>query len=124
VERGQSLDGGGASGGGIVPLKNDRLAVVSDCFHASGGIDKTLSGGEQGANNFLTLGMAVHGLKNPVSGIAVAAEYLIEDGSSEFTEKQLLLLRGILKSASSMLRLIDQITETSKAEHAVAARVG
>jgi signal transduction histidine kinase len=57
------------------------------------------------------LGMAVHSLKNPASGIAVAAEYLIEDGSSDFTEKQLLLLRGILNSASSLLRAIDEIRD-------------
>jgi signal transduction histidine kinase len=66
--------------------------------------------------------MAVHGLKNPASGIITAAEYLIEDGSDEFTEKQLLLLRGIVNSASSMLRLIDQLGDGSKENSTVPLR--
>ena len=83
-------------------------------------MDATLGGGRHEANELSAVGTAVHGLKNPVSGIAAAAEYLIEDGSSDFTEKQLLLLRGILNSASSMLRLIDQLGRFN-AEHAGAA---
>src|ERR1700750_464448 len=94
-------------------LQNDRPSILRNYSPANGEADRARGATQQEAYKFSTFGMAVHGLKNPASGIATAAEYLIEDRSADFTEKQLLLLRGILNSASSMLRLIDELKEVS-----------
>ena len=57
-----------------------------------------------------TLGMTAHDLRNPISGILNASEYLLGDADG-LAEDQLLLLRAITASSKFMLSLINDIVQ-------------
>jgi signal transduction histidine kinase len=63
--------------------------------------------------NLQLLQLAAHDLRNPVSGILAASQYLIEDGARAFEPHQLTVLRSIESSARSMLRLLEEMVEIS-----------
>lgn len=60
---------------------------------------------------FRMFGIAVHGLRNPASGILSAAEYLVQEEAESFSEKQINLLEAVMKSASFMLRMVADIEQ-------------
>jgi signal transduction histidine kinase len=62
------------------------------------------------------LEIAAHDLRNPISGILAASQYLLEDARSVLDESQLAMLGSIDSSSRSMLRLIDDLTELSAIE--------
>jgi signal transduction histidine kinase len=62
------------------------------------------------------LGMVAHDLRNPLSGILNATEYVLEDAASLLGENDLKLLQAIESTSRFMLRLIDDIVEISTIE--------
>jgi signal transduction histidine kinase len=68
-----------------------------------------------GRDTSRTLGMTAHDLRNPISGILNASEYLLADADS-LAEDQLLLLRAITASSKFMLSLINDIVQLSTME--------
>jgi signal transduction histidine kinase len=61
------------------------------------------------------LKMLAHDLRNPISGILAASQYLIEDAADSLDSQQLTLLRSIESSSGLMLRLIGDLLEVSSA---------
>lgn len=59
------------------------------------------------------LKMLAHDLRNPISGILAASQYLIEDASPVLDSQQVTLLRSIESSSGLMLRLIEELLEVS-----------
>ena len=57
--------------------------------------------------------MLAHDLRNPISGILAASQYLIEDASPVLDMQQVTLLRSIESSSGLMLRLIEELLEIS-----------
>ncbi|MBV8069824.1 MAG: hypothetical protein JO270_07970 [Acidobacteriaceae bacterium] len=57
---------------------------------------------------------AIHNLRNPVSSIWSAVEYLMEDAAETLTQEQLRLLRGIEESSALMLQIIDGIVKKGR----------
>jgi signal transduction histidine kinase len=68
-----------------------------------------------GRDRSRTLGMTAHDLRNPISGILNASEYLLGDAHG-LAEDQLLLLRAITTSSKFMLSLINDIVQLSTME--------
>jgi signal transduction histidine kinase len=62
------------------------------------------------------LEVAAHDLRNPISGILAAGQYLVDDAGSVLDEHHLALLESIDSSGRSMLRLIDDVIELSHIE--------
>jgi signal transduction histidine kinase len=62
------------------------------------------------------LEVAAHDLRNPISGILAAGQYLADDAGSVLDEHHLALLESIDSSGRSMLRLIDDVIELSHIE--------
>ena len=62
------------------------------------------------------LEVAAHDLRNPISGILAAGQYLTDDAGSVLDEHHLALLESIDSSGRSMLRLIDDVIELSHIE--------
>ncbi len=62
------------------------------------------------------LEVAAHDLRNPISGILAAGQYLADDAGSVLDEHHLALLESIDCSGRSMLRLIDDVIELSHIE--------
>jgi signal transduction histidine kinase len=62
------------------------------------------------------LEVAAHDLRNPISGILAASEYLLDDASSVLDEHHLAMLQSMESSSRSMLRLIDDVMELSNIE--------
>ena len=62
------------------------------------------------------LGMVAHDLRNPLSGILSATEYVLEDAASLLGENDLKLLQAIESTSRFMLRLIDDIVEIATIE--------
>lgn len=62
------------------------------------------------------LATAAHDLRNPLSGILTAAEYLIEDASGLLESEHLAMLHSIESSSRQMLALIDDLAEISSIE--------
>uniref|UniRef100_Q01YP4 histidine kinase n=1 Tax=Solibacter usitatus (strain Ellin6076) TaxID=234267 RepID=Q01YP4_SOLUE len=57
------------------------------------------------------LEVTAHDLRNPISGILAAGQYLLEDANSVLDEHHLALLQSIDASSRSMLRLIEDALE-------------
>jgi signal transduction histidine kinase len=68
------------------------------------------------AERLQQLGMVVHGLRNPASGILTAAEYLMEDSADALNEEQKTLLRGVAQASMLILRTVENILEFSRFE--------
>ena len=62
------------------------------------------------------LGMVAHDLRNPLSGILNATEYVLDDAASLLGENDVKLLQAIESTSRFMLRLIDDIVEISAIE--------
>jgi signal transduction histidine kinase len=62
------------------------------------------------------LEVAAHDLRNPISGILAAGQFLADDAGSVLDEHHLTLLESIDSSGRAMLRLIDDVIELSHIE--------
>jgi signal transduction histidine kinase len=62
------------------------------------------------------LEVAAHDLRNPISGILAAGQYLLDDAGYLLDEQHLALLHSIEASSRSMLGLIDDAIELSRIE--------
>ena len=62
------------------------------------------------------LGMAAHELRNPISGILNASEYLLEDAARLLHDNDMTLLEAIRSSCRFMLQLINNLLEISAIE--------
>ena len=62
------------------------------------------------------LEIAAHDLRNPISGILAAGQYLLEDAGPVLDEQHLAMLQSIDSSSRSMLRLIDDVIELANIE--------
>jgi signal transduction histidine kinase len=62
------------------------------------------------------LGVAAHDLRNPISGILTASEYLLEDAACLLAPEHITLLQSIESSTHFMLQLIDEMLEISTLE--------
>jgi signal transduction histidine kinase len=67
--------------------------------------------GKDGIDPVRLLETATHDLRNPISGILAASQYLLEDAVSRLDEHHVALLQSIDSSSRSMLRLIEDILE-------------
>jgi signal transduction histidine kinase len=64
-----------------------------------------------GSKQIRILEMAAHDLRNPVSGVLAASQFLLEDAASRLEEHQIALLRSIGSSSRLMLRLLEDMLE-------------
>jgi len=67
-------------------------------------------------SNFKRLGMAVHCLRNPASGILSATEYLIEDTALLLGPEHAVVLESLHASSSFLLQAIDNVLNVSSME--------
>ncbi len=67
-------------------------------------------------NPIQLLEIAAHDLRNPISGILAAGQYLLEDAGAVLDEPHLAMLQSIDSSSRSMLRLIDDVIELASIE--------
>jgi hypothetical protein len=73
--------------------------------------NETPRSGNETEGSLLWLEIATHDLRNPVSGILAAAQFLIEDASRILQAHQITLLRSIESSSEFMLRLLQDLSE-------------
>jgi signal transduction histidine kinase len=66
-----------------------------------------------GANQLIR--MLAHDLRNPISGILSASQYLIDDAASTLDRDHVMLLRSIESSSALLLRLIEDLVELPSA---------
>jgi signal transduction histidine kinase len=59
--------------------------------------------------------MLAHDLRNPISGILSASQYLIDDAASTLERDHVMLLRSIESSSGLLLRLIEDLVELPSA---------
>jgi hypothetical protein len=71
---------------------------------------------------FQESGFIVHSLRNSANSILVAAEYLIEDAANVLTEEHVALLRGAMRSALSILQILENVADPSKGDVPVAMK--
>jgi signal transduction histidine kinase len=64
-----------------------------------------------GSPDRLLLELAAHDLRNPLSGVLTAIQFLIEDAGGVLNADQLVLLRSVESSAHLMLRLVEDMAE-------------
>jgi signal transduction histidine kinase len=69
-----------------------------------------------GFNPIQLLEIVAHDLRNPISGILAAGQYLLEDAGPVLDEQHLAMLQSIDSSSRSMLRLIDDLIELANIE--------
>ncbi len=67
-------------------------------------------------SNFKRLGMAVHCLRNPTSGILSATEYLIEDTALLLGPEHAVVLESLHASSAFLLQAIDNVLNVSSME--------
>jgi signal transduction histidine kinase len=94
----------------LVQLHNELSRVRQELVQRNLDLEK------QKIENYRDLGMAVHGLRNPASGILLATEYLIGCVAGAFAQEHLTLLRGVLQSSLVILQMIDDVLEISTIE--------
>lgn len=80
------------------------------------GVEPAGAHDEDGFDAILLLEVAAHDLRNPISGILAAGQYLLDDAGYLLDEQHLALLQSIEASSRSMLRLIDDVIELSQIE--------
>jgi hypothetical protein len=66
---------------------------------------------------------AAHDLRNPISGVLAAAQYLIEDAGETMEAHQLALLRSIESSARFMFLLLDEMVDAANSRAAETAEI-
>jgi signal transduction histidine kinase len=67
--------------------------------------------GSETRKSLLWLEIAAHDLRNPISGILAATQFLIEDASRNLQAHQVTLLRSIESSSQFVLRLLQELSE-------------
>ena len=80
------------------------------------GVEPAGTHDEDGFDPIQLLEVAAHDLRNPISGILAAGQYLLDDAGYLLDEQHLALLQSIEASSRSMLRLIDDVIELSQIE--------
>jgi signal transduction histidine kinase len=73
--------------------------------------DSSLPARKIGSKQIRILEMAAHDLRNPVSGVLAASQFLLEDAAPRLEEHQIALLRSIGASSRLMLRLLEDMLE-------------
>jgi signal transduction histidine kinase len=73
--------------------------------------NETAQSGNGTEANLLWLEIAAHDLRNPVSGILAATQFLIEDAGPILQAHHITLLRSIESSSQFMLRLLQDLSE-------------
>ena len=79
-------------------------------------VEPTGTHDDEGFDPIQLLEVAAHDLRNPISGILAAGQYLLDDAGYLLDEQHLALLQSIEASSRSMLRLIDDVIELSQIE--------
>lgn len=77
----------------------------------AGGLAEPPVGHRTGAERGRLLEVAAHDLRNPVSGIMAACQYLMEDASNVLEPHQLMVLSSIESSTRLVLQLIQDLAE-------------
>lgn len=90
-----------ASGPKIEPKVQRRAAFPTEASESDIETGKSL----------LWLEIAAHDLRNPISGILAATQFLIEDAGRNLQAHQVTLLRSIESSSQFMLRLLQDLSE-------------
>jgi signal transduction histidine kinase len=88
---------------------NGALAAPS----AEAGAKASSNAKHVGANQLIR--MLAHDLRNPISGILSASQYLIDDAASTLDRDHVMLLRSIESSSALLLRLIEDLVELPSA---------
>ncbi len=100
----------GASAGEWKPRAVPKTAEPKATRKAALPYEKPRPGNETEAS-LLWLEVAAHDLRNPVSGILAATQFLIEDASPVLQAHHITLLRSIESSSQFMLRLLQDLSE-------------
>jgi signal transduction histidine kinase len=99
-----------------VSTRNEKTEKVRQTAEWQFGAEPTGSPEEDGFDPILLLEVAAHDLRNPISGILAAGQYLLDDAGYLLDEQHLALLQSIEASSRSMLALIDDVIELSQIE--------
>ncbi len=103
--------------GGREPRARPRQPEGSEPEAAAGGLRPGVTdgakAGRQGKVHWRR--MLAHDLRNPVSGILCASQYLMEDAGSQLDSHQMTLLRSIESSCALLMGLIDERLEAPRA---------
>jgi K+-sensing histidine kinase KdpD len=92
--------------------KASRSKVESKVQRAAAGLPgKTPASGGETGKSLLWLEIAAHDLRNPISGILAATQFLIEDAGRILQAHQVTLLRSIESSSQFVLRLLQDLSE-------------
>lgn len=89
-----------------------QLLRLSEALSASAkGVKERRPERPRGSQHLRLLEIAAHDLRNPISGVLAATEYLIEDAGRVLEPHHLALLYSIESSAQLMLRLLQDMVE-------------
>jgi signal transduction histidine kinase len=93
-------------------LKHQLAQLKQALAHGqSGPAESGAPRGKAGSKQVRLLEMAAHDLRNPISGVLAASQFLVEDAAGRLEEHHLALLRSIESSSRLMLRLLDDMVE-------------
>jgi signal transduction histidine kinase len=67
-------------------------------------------------NSSRLMGIAVHDLRNPISGILTATQYLLEDAGHVLEQEHIALLQSIESASHLLLRLVEDMVEIAAIE--------
>jgi signal transduction histidine kinase len=99
------------------PLVNQLTRINSELVNGQRQLAKKHAALQKvSAEKSQILGMVAHDLRNPLSGILNATEYVLVDAAGLLGENDLKLLQGIESTSRFMLRLIDDMVEISAIE--------
>jgi signal transduction histidine kinase len=99
-----------------VRTQNDRTEKVRQTAASQFGEEPAGPHEEDAFDPIQLLEVAAHDLRNPISGIMAAGQYLLDDAGYLLDEQHLALLQSIEASSRSMLGLIDDVIELSRIE--------
>jgi signal transduction histidine kinase len=91
--------------------KASRSKVEPRVQRAAAFPGETPRSGSETGKSLLWLEIAAHDLRNPISGILAATQFLIEDASRILQAHQVTLLRSIESSSQFVLRLLQDLSE-------------
>ncbi|MBV8865522.1 MAG: HAMP domain-containing histidine kinase, partial [Acidobacteriaceae bacterium] len=113
----QALSGDGKIIGQQQILEDQVAQLTAKLIRAEQELtEKTLQIEKLRDKNFKRLGMAVHCLRNPASGILSAAEYLIEDTAQILGPEHAVVLQSVHASSTFLLQAIDNVLNVSSME--------
>jgi signal transduction histidine kinase len=99
-----------------VRTRSDRAEKLRQTAVWQFGVEPADTHDEDGFDPIQLLEVAAHDLRNPISGILAAGQYLLDDAAHLLDDQHLALLQSIEASSRSMLRLIDDVIELSHIE--------